>query len=240
MQNSHVGGYVVQPRWFVLSGASLILFVVVLVLAATHVTAPMDRATELQIHRAFGARTMGLFSDISTLGGPTAHTIAVVALTAVLLVLRRFWSVTFFLAVQAGSAAGSVAKIATHRVRPHLFTGAYHASGYSFPSGHALGATLFCGAILYLLWAALDSKAVLVFLSAVSAVCVLLVALSRVVLGVHYPTDVEGGIALGLAWLYATVGVLETRVTAEAREGVRLRRHPSSEPEGREQRAAQG
>jgi len=92
------------------------------------------------------------------------------------------------------------------------------ADGYGFPSGHALGATVVYGALVALLPARRRSRT----LVAAAGTLVALVALSRVVIGVHYLIDVVAGVAAGLAFLAATLrlgpGVVPERVTvADAR-----------------------
>jgi len=90
--------------------------------------------------------------------------------------------------------------------------------GYGFPSGHAIGATVVYGGLLAVLPSERRSPA------AVAAVgtLVVLVAASRVVIGVHYLVDVVVGVAVGLAYLAATLrigpGLVPDRVTvADAR-----------------------
>jgi undecaprenyl-diphosphatase len=201
--------------WLLLGAAAATLFLVVLALVAAGATSATDRSTELTIHRAIPAGAMPFFADVSLVGGPYARTVLVVILVIALLVVRKLWSLAFLLLVQAGSLAGEASKVLVHRTRPHLFADAYHAAGYSFPSGHALDATLLYGALLYLLWARLRRPFVVLPLGVVAAAWVALIALSRVVLGVHYPSDVEGGVALGLAWTYGTIGVLGRQVQAD-------------------------
>lgn len=76
------------------------------------------------------------------------------------------------------------------------------ASGYGFPSGHALGSTLVWGGLA---WAVRVGR--LRTRVAVAAVLVALVAASRVFLGVHYPVDVAFGVIVGLAYLAVVLGL---------------------------------
>lgn len=90
---------------------------------------------------------------------------------------------------------------------PALLTPVYEwmatASGYGFPSGHALGSTLVWGGLA---WAVRVGR--LRTRAAVAAVLVTLIAASRVFLGVHYPVDVAFGVVVGLAYLAVVLGLL--------------------------------
>lgn len=194
--------------WLALSAASFVVFVVLLILVEAHISRGADRSIELDVHRDFGLRTFTIFNAVSFLGGSIVRAVLLVVLTALLLLGRYLWTAGFLLTAQVGSFLGEVAKILVARPRPHLFPGALHAAGYSYPSGHALSATLFCGALAYLLWAHFRARPAMAVLPIALVICAFLIGLSRIVLGVHYPTDVEGGFALGLAWLYATIAVL--------------------------------
>jgi undecaprenyl-diphosphatase len=95
-------------------------------------------------------------------------------------------------------------KLSFGRARPEPFYDYYPApSSYSFPSGHALFAVCFFGGLAVLLTHRLNNRAVQVAVWLLAAVIILLIGSSRVYLGVHYPTDVVGGYAVGLAWVTA-------------------------------------
>ena len=74
-------------------------------------------------------------------------------------------------------------------------------TGYSYPSGHSMGAFSFYSVLAYLLWRHIDSRAGRGALIAVSIVMILSIGLSRIYLGVHYPSDIVGGYLASCAWL---------------------------------------
>ena len=95
-------------------------------------------------------------------------------------------------------------KLLFARARPVPFYDYYPApSSYSFPSGHALFSVCFFGGLAVLLSHRVNSRTVQTVVWFLAAVIILLIGSSRVYLGVHYPTDVVGGYAVGLAWVTA-------------------------------------
>ena len=81
-------------------------------------------------------------------------------------------------------------------------------SKYSFPSGHTMSAFIFCCIAGYLTWKMkfhIALKLVIIFLLLVFA---LLVGFSRIILGVHYPSDVVAGVVLGISWVLLSVSIL--------------------------------
>ena len=70
-------------------------------------------------------------------------------------------------------------------------------SGFSFPSGHAMGATAFFGSLMFVAHRILKGKSKAFVISA-SALFIILISSSRVYLGVHYPTDIIAGIVGGV------------------------------------------
>jgi undecaprenyl-diphosphatase len=95
-------------------------------------------------------------------------------------------------------------KFAFARARPEAFFDYYPApSSYSFPSGHALFSTCFFGGTAVLLAHRIRGILARILLWAVAVLLILLIGISRVYLGVHYPTDVLGGYAVGTVWVTA-------------------------------------
>jgi membrane-associated phospholipid phosphatase len=105
--------------------------------------------------------------------------------------------------VFGGAALGLALKVIVGRARPVLPDPVSTAPGLSFPSGHALGASIGCCLLLLLTLRFLSRRGRIVAIVA-AAVIVGTVALARVVLGVHYVSDVVAGIMLGIAWVAVT------------------------------------
>jgi undecaprenyl-diphosphatase len=105
--------------------------------------------------------------------------------------------------VIAGALSAGL-KVLVARTRPVFDDPIAHAGGYSFPSGHALAAMVGAGCAVVLLHPRLRGGA-RVALWLVAGAFVLLVGLDRVVLGVHYLSDVLAGWVVGLATVVATV-----------------------------------
>ena len=108
---------------------------------------------------------------------------------------RRRDAVVFVVTVLAAEALMVILKLAFHRARPVPFF-AERPDSFSFPSGHALKSAVF-----YILLASLASRHWAVRAAAV--LLALLVGISRIYLGVHYPTDVLCGYAVAVVCLAA-------------------------------------
>jgi membrane-associated phospholipid phosphatase len=105
--------------------------------------------------------------------------------------------------VWGGAGLGLALKTAVGRARPVLPDPVSSAPGLSFPSGHALGASIGCCVLLLLTLRFLSRRGrIAAVIVAVAIVCV--VGLARVVLGVHFVSDVLAGIMLGMAWVAVT------------------------------------
>jgi undecaprenyl-diphosphatase len=104
-------------------------------------------------------------------------------------------------AALSGWALYALAKLAVERPRPHVIPRLMHGAGwYSYPSGHAMLAPIIFG-LGIIVWAAPSpSPALRRAALALAAFLALGIGFSRVYVGVHYPSDVVGGLLLGTAW----------------------------------------
>ena len=153
-----------------------------------------------------GRAAFNVITDAGTVGVGVA--IVVVTLW---LWLRgsRFLAVAWLATNGGGAVVMWVLKTTVHRTRPQYAAEYLHGHSYSFPSAHTMFSTI-CYTLLAFVVGTLarwpSRRRTLLYVA--STALVLLVAFSRIYLGVHYPSDVLGGLAAGIAWLAACIGAL--------------------------------
>jgi undecaprenyl-diphosphatase len=111
--------------------------------------------------------------------------------------------VLFVVAVVGGEALDQILKLAFRRPRPDAFFGLSDPITYGFPSGHAVTAACFYGVLAAILATRTASTVHKALLGMGATLMAALIGLSRVYLGVHYPTDVVAGYAAAAVWVFA-------------------------------------
>ena len=164
--------------------------------------------------------------------GANALVIPVLAVAACVFArLRRTWRPVLDIAVVYAWALilYSVMKELVHRQRPPAAGWLAPAGGWAFPSGHTTQATVAWGAVCVLACVGRSARAKTALTSA-AALIVLLVAASRVYLGVHWLTDVLAGISLGVTILSLWgIARLTVFLPAEDRERIPASRESPSD-----------
>ncbi len=152
-------------------------------------------------HRTAAATT--LFLAVTHLHSTAGIDLMLAGLAAIL-ALRRHWRIALWLilCVQGAMFLNILLKNAFQRVRPALEP-LVHLSTYSFPSGHALAATVWWGCVVALALALSRRPSVHLFAACAAVALVALTCASRVYVGAHYLSDVLAGVSEGLAWLSA-------------------------------------
>ncbi len=168
-----------------------------------------DAALALDLHHNLSPEVLQGVVVFTWLGDPQLVTVSAL-IVALLLALRRQWRLFIPWGVGLGGmvASNDVVKRFMQRARPFNGHGFITETGFSFPSGHAAGSLVFFGLLAYLLLRQClprhhrDTVAVAVAL-------VTLIGFSRVMLQVHYLSDVLAGYALGACWLVIAMALAE-------------------------------
>lgn len=143
------------------------------------------------------------WSSVSWLGDAMPRIVAA-ALTVIALVWLRRWHDALLVAglLLSGSVLSSAIKQWVVRPRPQLVAHLDHVSSASFPSGHTLNSTLLYLCIALLLAQFLRGRSARLAVYGVAVALSLAVGVSRVALGVHYPSDVLASWLVSAAWLW--------------------------------------
>ena len=176
---------------------------------------------DVHVHRWMRARAtptgLRVFEAITLIGSPGVWVVA--ALVAVWLLWRRerflFWA--WITSNATGGLLQLLLKAIVHRNRPEYAARYLRGQSYSFPSGHTMSATI-CWSLL-VVCAGLSlgwHGARRARLYVATTTLVFAIGFSRIYLGVHYPSDVLGGLAVGIAWVLLCTTAIRIVQSAEA------------------------
>ncbi len=192
-----------------------------------------DRILVAALDQHASDRTLQVFTAVTRLGDEPALAV-IAALGTLVLLLRRHWTATtaWVVTMTGGALLNLLLKELIRRDRPEVAQAVLDAPGWAFPSGHAMGATIAYGMLAYLFlrlghkhWA----SPVLVFTVAL----VLLIGASRVVLQVHYFSDVVAGFIAGIGWLLLCIVGTELALRRSTSSYVREDLKPGITPKNR-------
>ena len=155
--------------------------------------------------------------DISALGGFTFTWLFTAAAAGFFALTRRWRTLAIFLgAIIGASVLDAVLKISFHRARPEIVPHLTQVDNASFPSGHAMISAAIYLTLGALLASSQGSRGARLYVLGLSVIVTLLIGLSRLYLGVHWPSDVVAGWSAGAAW-----ALLFWIVAAKSRGGTR-------------------
>ena len=181
-------------------------------------TRRFDEAVRGFVHGfAFPALT-SVMQSASFLGS-TLFLVIFGVMIVIALYLRRHrrGAILFTITTVGSSVLLTALKFAFKRVRPEPFFDTILPASYSFPSGHSLASFCFYGALAVILTTRIKSVwlKIIVWISAITMI--LLVGISRIYLGVHHPSDVVAGYAVGLIWVI-TIAIGDKLIHAKDRK----------------------
>jgi undecaprenyl-diphosphatase len=182
--------------------------------------------------------------DLTALGGVAVLTLSILAAAGFFLITRRFGAMLYLVAATGGGMAlAGLAKAAFDRPRPDLVPHGSLVYTASFPSGHSMMAAVVFLTLGALIARALPRRRQKIYALSVAVVATVLVGVSRVYLGVHWPTDVLAGWIAGAGWAVACLlvaralarrGMVHADVVDETEDGApTARQGPPGSPGSR-------
>ncbi|WP_338501437.1 phosphatase PAP2 family protein [Sphingomonas kaistensis] len=139
--------------------------------------------------------------DITAIGGVTVLTLITVLVVGFLVVSRSGRTAAFVAAaVASGASASAALKSFFVRPRPEIVPHLIEAASTSFPSGHAMNSAMVYLTLATLIARTQERVAVRLYLVGAAIILTLMVGMTRVFLGVHWPSDVLAGWGIGALW----------------------------------------
>lgn len=207
----------IKEKLFITALISTIPFVIIIILAFFG----WERLTQIDYqisHYFYEWHRSGLttiMTVITHLGDKITQTLVTVLTVALLFILKK-WRVALwygFTILGGALLLNGTIKEFYARVRPSQIDPLVEIGGYSFPSGHSMGAVIVYGGLLFLILRSIRSSRLKVFLSVITFMMILSIGLSRIYLAVHFPSDVIGGFSLGLSWLALSIALFGLKYT---------------------------
>lgn len=152
------------------------------------------------------------FLWVTKFGNPLTVILIFLAILFVLLYGKRYAEAIWYSAGVIGIAGifNPLIKLLFMRERPtleHLVS----EHSYSFPSGHSTGSMILYGTLIFLVPIFIQNKTWQRIIQLLLGVFILSIGISRIYLGVHFPSDVIGGFSVGLGWLLLTYPIYEEK-----------------------------
>lgn len=165
-----------------------------------------DRSFLLWIHQFANPQFDRIFLFFTALDDPPT-VVTIFIITIAWLVMKRRYSdgIRFTIVCAGGVLINQVMKLFFAKPRPELWHRLITETSFSFPSGHAVGSMVVYGFIAYILAKEMQQHKHIVY--ATASLLIIAIGLSRLYLGVHYPTDIIAGYGIGFIWLITCMKV---------------------------------
>jgi undecaprenyl-diphosphatase len=174
-----------------------------------------DQQIFADIHGGANQQVVGWARGATQLGGWIVLTVAGVAAVIALAFKRRRRAALLLVVLFGGRMAVELHKLLTGTPRPPIADEVLNEASLAFPSGHAANSMITYVAIALLVPVAQRNRAIAVVLAISISI---VIGLSRLILGVHWPSDVIGGWAFGLLWVLIFMRLASARPEPEAAE----------------------
>lgn len=197
----------IELLWaFIISVVSLVGFSIMAILISRHHILAFDSAIISYVQGMETPALTAIMKFFTFIGSrDSIITIAIIVMLFLFVVLHHRSELVFFIiAIVGADILNRILKDFLHRARPDLHR-LIEIGGYSFPSGHAMSAMAVYGALAFLLWRHIPTRIGRSILIILSAIMIFMIGISRVYLGVHYPSDIIGGYFASGFWLATAI-----------------------------------
>jgi len=165
-----------------------------------------DETVRLYAHGFANESLTALMLFITMLGSTLFLSFLCVSIFVIFIIKNWKRGAVLLMTTMAGAVILNFAlKVSFGRVRPDPFFDTPLPASYSFPSGHSLYAVCFYGVLAWLITARIQNKSLRIFIWSLAVLLALLIGLSRIYLGVHYPSDVIAGFAVAIVWILTVI-----------------------------------
>ncbi len=184
-----------------LSGFSTLAFA-----AQRNQLSPFDHTVTVYIQSFESPHWTSVMKFFTFIGaGSSIHVLVVLISIILYFFLKHRSEIILLMVVLIGSHhLFRMLKLYFQRVRPDLHR-LIEIGGYSFPSGHATNAISLYGILTFIIWRHIHSKRGKSILLLTSTVMILMIGISRIYLGVHYPSDILAGYLSGGLWVILAI-----------------------------------
>ncbi len=178
----------------------------------------LDTTLLLKLHRFANPDLDIIMLTITRLGNPEFVVFVVLCSTVWLWLSQRFLELKIFAIACLGALVlNQELKLFFAKSRPELWPRLIKESSFSFPSGHALGSLVLYGFLAYILAERFPQFSRWIY--SISVSIVLAIGVSRLYLGVHWPTDVLAGYAVGFLWLMICITMIKLQTQVMRSQG---------------------
>lgn len=194
----------------VTSLVSLIGFSMMVILIASERIASFDHTVITFIQGCEASSLTSIMRFFTFIGSYDSMIVIILIVTIFLYIIlkHRLEIILLLTVVISTPILNGLLKQFYHRERPELHR-LIEIGGYSFPSGHAMMAFAFYGILAFLLWRHIPSFTGRMVLILLSSLFILLIGISRIYLGVHYPSDIIAGYCASGFWLTIMIWVFQ-------------------------------
>ena len=196
MDKENLGKYIFKNIRWIIFYLSLIIFVIILKELFQNDIQHFDDSMYWFVSNFMSDKLTSVMKVITNLGSAGV----IIAITVILFIKNRKKYKILLLDLLIIVIFNQFLKLIIARPRPSNFM-LIKQGGYSFPSGHSMVGMAFYGLLIYISYKEIKNKYVKIAICSLLSILIILIGVSRIYLGVHYPSDVIAGFSLALAYL---------------------------------------